>query len=289
MGAVEDIDNVIQKYITDRKVTSHQILSKEEFDSKKLIKDPTLLGGGYCFRKKKSSVNIYKKTVIEGKIWNGYKIDKVGKIGVLSEISIPIDDKLLPLITHEKLNKIEIIKNEKNYEEKVEIRTEPIILSQPAPGNYQHGQHVSFIQELKDKLERRRNSIMNIESPKKTKLVENTFTDSLFLGKNKLKHITPPPSPDFGLGRVLLNSESYDDWDTDSDDYVIQDDRQSLNDFDYDHDLPELTDFHDNILYEEPIYPIGDYDTGDYIEYYEGATNSNPLRRKFLETNRFSL
>lgn len=187
IGAVEDIDNVIQKYITDKKLENNfKILSKEEFDNKKLIKDTSLLAGGYCFRKKKSSVNIYKKIVIEGKLWNGYKIEKIGKMGIISDISIPVDNKLLQFVQSDNLK---------------EVKDELVInLDQPKPSNYEHGKHVSFIQELKDRLDKRRNSIMNIEVPEKSEIVENKFAKSLTESKNNLKHVTPPPSPNFGLG-----------------------------------------------------------------------------------------
>lgn len=294
VGAVEDIDNVIIKYAEDRKA-NYKIVSKEDFDRKKLIKEQVSL----IFRKKKSSINIFKKIVNEGRVWNDYKLEKVGKIGILSEISIPIDEKLLQLIVpstnpSKDINDMKEIKEIKEIKVVKEIKE--IGLNQPTPSNYEHGQHVSFIQELKEKLQRRRVSIQGSDSPSvsKDRTFENTFVDSLNKGKNKLKHVTPPPSPNFGLGRVVsyskpetieTNDESSElSWD--STEEIIQ----------YDESM-----FNDNILYEPPemfmeyeelgansllkydnedIYTDAEW---DIIEYYEGITNSNPISRKYIE------
>ena len=96
--ASEDIDLVIDEYITNRKSeNNYQVINKEDFNIKKLNKDSTVKSGGYFFCKKKSNATIYKKIVTEG-WWNGTKIEKIGKIGILSEINIPVDDKLLRFI-----------------------------------------------------------------------------------------------------------------------------------------------------------------------------------------------
>ena len=244
--AIEEIDNMIQQYVTDRKAEkAYRIVSKDEFDRKKLNKDSTISVGSYIFRKKKSSAWIYKKVTVEGRIWNGSKLEKVGKIGVLPEINIPVDKKLLKLIhiIQDQNRETESIESQhtceetsyNTYRERMrelnndEIKSEETedaeeedleVLDEnesddeyncikPIPSNYQHGQHVSFIKELKERLEKRRNSIMAIDILEtKVKIGEPNedhqhFINNLSSIRANLYHVTPPPSPDFGLGRVI--------------------------------------------------------------------------------------
>lgn len=140
---------------------------------------------------------------------------------------------------------------------------------------------------MKEKLEKRRISIQDSYSSedtiRKDKCFENLFINSLNEGKRKLKHVEPPLSPNFGLGRVVpnptdsvLNESSDLSWD--STEEIIQ----------YDDSM-----FNDNILYEPPkmFIKYGDEnfytdEERDVIEYYEGITNSNPIRRKIMENSK---
>ena len=234
-SATKEIDTVIQKYISDKKIEKiSKIYTKDDFSLKDINKDSTFPVGGYCFKKKKSSVLIYKKMVVEGKLWNGSKVDKVGKI-VINEINIPVTKKLIKLvksisdiesesselppapviITPEAIKEVtkEELKVEVSEELSEEDDEEYNFVQPSAVTNFEHGRHVSFIGELKSKLHKRRKSLM--ESPVfeiKTKEVEPNqeklaFIESLTSTKNRLKHITPPPSP--VLGKVLDNMVVY--------------------------------------------------------------------------------
>jgi len=222
--AVEDIDIMIDQYVTDRKSdNNYKVFNKEDFDVKKINKDSTLGIGSYIFCRKKSTVWIYKKVVGDGRIWSGTKLEKVGKIGILSEVNIPVDKKLLRLIkfvqedidTHNEVNKPNNMSNEneisEDSDEDCEEDLDNYVTFQAEPSNYEHGQHVSFIQELKMKLEKRRNSIMNFKIPEtvidigKPNEEHARFIHELGNVKNRLNRITPPSSPNFGLGRVIDN------------------------------------------------------------------------------------
>ena len=267
--AKDDIDGMIKQYVTDRKSeNNYRIVNKSEFDVKKLNKDSSMSIGGYFFCKKNSSSWIYKKVVVEGRIWCGSKLEKVGKISILSEINIPVDKKLLRLIkniqdekedvigsgeslelikssesTKSELTELtelsepiiktnvmndlfkELVQNiskkdsidtydydeEDTESEEIESDTDNYTISRSNPSNYEHGKHVSFIHELKMKLEKRRCSIMNFEVPisnieiGKPNDEHLVFINTLSNIKNKLTRITPPSSPNFNLGRVIEN------------------------------------------------------------------------------------
>ena len=180
--AIKNIEEVIKEYLNDRNFDkSYKIVQKDDFNLKLLNKDSTLKVGSYCFKKKKSSVCIYKKVVVTGTLWNGEKFIKVGKISVLPEINI-------------------------NYDNKCKKTAKTIIQRKKSVSNYEHGQHVSFIHELKRKLKPTDNTNDIIE---KSLIKHNfnkdheNFITSLSKTKTNLSRITPPPSPDFGLGRVV--------------------------------------------------------------------------------------
>jgi hypothetical protein len=303
--AVDDIESMIQQYVSNRKCeSSYKIVSNEDFEIKKLNKDATVPIGGYVFRHKKGTVYIYKKVIVEGRVWNGTKIQKVGKIGVLPEINIPVDRKLLKLI--EEVQENSHINNGSIEERNHHIPLAPLApeinnnieatpdddkycINVAYPSNYEHGKHVSFIQELKYKLQERNKlqeinklaSELNI-NPKEVETDNNhlEFVNSLRTAKANLNHITPPLSPI--LGRVLENTiehQLYDfpsipnlppcppspelsselsmssDWDTSSEELIS-----------YETDLPCVTDT--NVVYGKHIIPSPpkmDY-TPDHIE-----------------------
>ena len=218
--AIEDLDETILSYVSDRKAEkNYRIVGKDEFDLRKLKYDNTLPVGSYCFKKKKSSAWIYKKTVLEGRIWNGAKMDKIGKIGVLQEINVPVDTKLINLIrTIQMEAQLEIVGTCTDTDI---IKESPVIREQThdkyvtgvsKPTHYEHGHHVSFIQELKDKLSQKalEKSQEKLESGKITEIPKQEhenehlcFLNALNEQRTKLVRITPPPSPDNRLGRVL--------------------------------------------------------------------------------------
>ena len=229
--AAAGIDTMIQQYVSDKKIENYyRIINKENFDSKKISKDNTISNEEYIFKLNISSACIYKKILIEGRLWNGgFKLEKIGKIGVLPEINIPIDNKLIKLVEETKEQKEEICEipeapicsddiTEKNDEYKPTIAN---------PSNYEHGKHVSFIHELKEKIEQRKeqkkeqkkeqrkeqkskenqeNTEMIIKStiaPKITNDKHSQFINELYKTKEKLQHIIPPDSPIYG--KVISN------------------------------------------------------------------------------------
>lgn len=211
--ASNSIDGIINNYMTNIKVNSYKILHKGVFDIKLLNKDE-MLPGTYYFKKKTSGCWIYKKVLVEGRFWNGSKLVKVGKIGISSEINIPFDTKMVRLLeTVSPFRRSpeailpENIKINGTKDQQVIVDPNSIdeykLVSAKQPSNYEHGQHVSFIQELKNRLANRRQSIIgDIEIPKNPIDTED-FGAALANIKGQLTRITPPPSPDYGLGRVI--------------------------------------------------------------------------------------
>ena len=164
-----------------------------------------------------------------------------------SKFSIPVDKKLLKLIEAVQdidssndnmkqggiplpppapafINNIpkgdmNIIKKDEKPEEKEDSDDESYETIVPGPSNYEHGKHVSFIQELKDKLDHRRRSMLalnvgnndihnnnvDIQKLENKQYQQNQthleFLSNLVTTKSRLNHITPPPSPK--LGRIV--------------------------------------------------------------------------------------
>jgi len=179
--ATEDIDNMINKYIKDRNAEKiSRIIPKEDFSLSVLNNDKTFLIGGYCFKKKKSSAVIYKKTLVEGRLWNSSKMILVGKIGLLSEINIPVNEKLIRL-----LNLISEDSSDQPDDKRVDSidridNSDGCIYKPKKDNNYEHGQHVMFINELKDEIEKRRDLKFKFEIHKRRDLmnIDNDSTES---------------------------------------------------------------------------------------------------------------
>ena len=195
--ASEDLNTIIDQYIGNHKITSFRVFDKDIFDSKIIGKDTSIPVETYCFAKKTSEVLIYKKVVLEGRLWNGAKLDMRGKIGI-SEINIPVDQKLLRLI--------QTLHGE--TPEVIEIPAAPpgpddsYKVIKPGPSNYEHGQHVSFIQELKDRIERRNlNSVL--PAIPKYQPTKNEFSQNLQNMKSNLK---PAPFPEI-IEQYIIDKE----------------------------------------------------------------------------------
>ena len=228
--AIDDIDSMIEQYVKDIKSeNAYKVVLKEDFDIKKLNKDSTVPIGGYVFERKKSSVAIYKKAVVEGRVWNGSKLEKVGKIGILPEINIPVDKKLMKLIeaiqdgSSEDLVGSDENKSPRDVEipeapegpDSVSNRLDQYQYIKKGPSNYEHGKHVSFINELKNKLVRRTNTNVIIEKMIETNKPNSDhikFLSDLSLIKSRLNHISPPVTPVMGrIVTVAVNAQSIDE------------------------------------------------------------------------------
>lgn len=239
--AVEGLDHMIQEYVGSRNAEkSYVVYSKEDFNLKKINKSSSVPTGTYLFRKKKSSVGIYKKVVEEGRLWNGSRIEKIGKMGILSEINIPVDKKLMRLIkliqTEQEqvvipeappapsfpLNLTRSVKSGKDFPSDFDVTVSSDDLDQSddyttsntsKPSNYEHGKHVSFVSELKARFKKRKDRT-DVERFIKNKTVEpNTpttehqqFINSLNSAKKTLNKTPDPVIKTFGLGRVLSDS-----------------------------------------------------------------------------------
>ncbi len=210
--AVDNLDYTMEKYIKDRNAEkTSRIVLKDKFSEKDLRKDSTFIVDSYCFKKKKSSVWIYKKVIDEGRLWNAHKIERIGKIGILSEIHIPIDKKLLRLFDDIRSDMLDQIAGNtcedfSEESEESEDDTDEYNITMPNPSNYEHGQHVNFIYELKQKLHNRRNSIdlgrlKHLENKEFTNFTNENFILSLNETKKSLTNITSPSSPK--LGRII--------------------------------------------------------------------------------------
>lgn len=322
--AQNGIDKAIQQYAQDRK-SSFVIKLKDEFDTKELVKDDSISVGTYCFKRKQSSACIYQKVLVEGRLWNGSKLVKVGKIGILPEISIPANILKQHVPSVPSVSSVSVISNKSDVTK--ELSEEDFVLTTRTkdPTNYEHGQHVSFIQELKNSLTKRRESIlgkidkndieMNAPTPE-----HQQFISSLQLAKTILTHVTPPPSPE--LGRVIetkmesdfrfFGSESMADefsWDESSEILMDSDEEKELDDLIIDlldsldrmaqPDNNELntSDFSSSLSNSEETneeygtdgYEAEEYETDEWeiMEYYENHINSEPIRRKYLDVGRF--
>jgi len=152
-------------------------VGKEELEKLKTSTKKT--DTDFFVKKKKSEAIIYCLSVSPGRIYNSYSIKKYGNVGI-SEFSVKVPSHLLPQDEEEELS------DSDDFE-----MIEPNTVS-----NYEHGTHVTFISELKSVLQNRRKSIC-VESPQKN--IDNSkmeeFIADLVNGKEKLNHITPPPSP----------------------------------------------------------------------------------------------
>jgi len=224
-NASEDLDNTIGEYTKEKKVDKYTIVSKDDFNPK-LMKTDGNNPGHYYFKKKISNAWIYKKVLVEGRLWNGSKLEKIGKIGVLPEINIPIDFKLVKLVNavseigsnnnnnnnNSEINKKEI--NNENPESGEMGSSETLSIGScytektGKPSNYEHGNHVSFIHELKNKLQSRDTLLRKVNVNPVFPVISNIFTPSNFTtsisdAMKKLTHVTPPHSPDYGLGKVV--------------------------------------------------------------------------------------
>jgi len=235
--ATADIDNVIKQYTKERGVENlSRIVCKKDFSLKELNKDKTFPVGGYCFKKKRSSVTIYKKVLCEGRLWNSTEIELVGKIGLLPEINIPVDKRLIKifqLALEEMEDETDIETTETDSED--EMDNYNYFDPSKIYNNYEHGQHVTFIHELKNKLETRRTS-MNIEDP--TPYIDSNLEKEIFImelknTKDLLRATTPPLRPKLGkvvaIPSVTIDSNSDTNADNDvSDNDSIWDESSSL-------------------------------------------------------------
>ena len=353
--AVDNIDTMIHDYVTERNSeNNYQIISKRDFNERKINKDPSISLGSYCFCKKKSSAWIYKKTVVEGKLWNSSKLEKVGKIGILSEINIPIDSKLLRLIKFYQFNQSNVsddlvgIHQESEESEDLEdlekSDSDNYTTILPNPSNYEHGKHVSFIHELKDKLKNRRSSLKGFMEPTKKEKINTQhlmFVNELNSVRQTLNQVTPPISPRFGLGRVIetplespvktpietkpmfqfIKTESTEDFSLDSSELTDSTDSYESSDLsdsiivdeskwnEYQNkknqtnhiesvidDIMRMID-NSKILDKNIGLECNDFDLDsmdsmenidsseewDVVEYYEGVTNSDPVKRKYIK------
>ncbi len=209
--ASEDLNTIVDQYVSDHKITSFRVFDKDTFDVKNISKDTAIPLETYCFAMKTSEVLIYKKVVLEGRLWNGAKLDMRGKIGI-SEINIPADQKLLRLI--QSLNETPDVTP-------AEIPVAPpgpedtFKVIKPGPSNYEHGQHVSFIQELKDRIERRNLNPVHsdvVTSKYESKIIKyqptkSEFSRNIQTVKSNLK---PAPFPEI-IEQYIINKEAVND------------------------------------------------------------------------------
>lgn len=203
--ATEELNKIIDQYIADKKITSFRVYDKDSFDIKRISRDVSIPVNTYCFEMGKSTALIYKKNLIEGWMRNGAKLDLVGKIGITGEINIPVDQKLLRLIQaiQEDPQEIEI-------PEAPPGPTDEYKPTKASPSNYEHGQHVSFIRELKETIDLRnrlRNRFIPIvpEIPQNTvNNTANNFIKDLQTRKENLRSV-PEINDQYIIDREVIN------------------------------------------------------------------------------------
>ena len=228
--AIASLQEVIEKYITDRGLTNNsRIIAKADFVASNVSKDKTF-PNGYCFRKGKNSVIIYRKTTDVGKVWNAVTFEEIGKIGVCDF------DVRLPSGVHnrngrsgkslgngndkEKNDKEENDKEENPSDDECEVET----ISKPT--NQEHGRYITMIEELKSVLDNRRNR-MNLKSfdddnekesdnrddkGKEEEDVVDPFLLHLEQVRTNLNNVpVPVVKIGYALGKVV-NDEGYDEY-----------------------------------------------------------------------------
>ena len=152
-SAKDNIDNFLSQVFEKRNKKYKQI-SKEEQEKLKYCKN---LEDLFYVRRKNSEAIIYFVSIIPGTFYNGYSIEKYGKIGIAEFI---VDES-----TGEHNNN--------------EIKIKDMHVT-----NYERGAHVSFVSELKNVLAKRERKPITFEKEFKK---DETFVNSLVEGKSKLK------------------------------------------------------------------------------------------------------
>ena len=161
-SAKQNIESFLNEYAEKRgKKVIYK--TKDEFEKLKLVKRPDDV---FYVRKKNSEAVIYYRQTVTGTFYNSFIVEKYGRIGI-NEFSC---DEETP--NH-------VIQNEVVIQKKEEKET------------MAHGMHVTFISELKNALNKRKDK--EPEFSITPKFIDNPFLDSLVERKNSLKIITPPP------------------------------------------------------------------------------------------------
>lgn len=180
-NAISNIDSEIVKYAKSR-FLEYKVVDKSTFSLEELRVNKKFSNGLY-FKKKKSTVVVYEKKTVPGYVYNTVCVEKIGKIGV-SELNIPYKE--------------DVDDSEDEYDYSITDVT-PVTY-------YEHGQHVTFVQELKNVLKSRKDKSidMTIVKPEIENDEMKLFVDDLIRQKSTLRKITPPPP------RKLLHELSYD-------------------------------------------------------------------------------
>lgn len=231
--ASKAINKVIEQYVKEHCVEKCScIILKRNFSEKSLIKDKSF-SDGYCFKKGKNSAFIYKKSTDVGYLRNSVEVKKVGKIGICEvQVKMPANGKSN---SDNRKDSRKPVKNGRdfvftykhndsyddmcspNYDHSGVISESEeddyqVVEQGSRATNYEHGQHVSFISELKNALTRRRRRISPDSSEKEFKEVEKVkvedvptqFMVDLMKTKSSLNSM-PSPKVKTGiqLGRVV--------------------------------------------------------------------------------------
>ena len=168
--AIASLQEVIEKYITDRGLTNNsRIVAKADFAASNVSKDKTF-PNGYCFRKGKNSVIIYKKTTDVGYIKNAVTFEEVGKIGVCDfDVRLPSgvnnrnnrNNRNSRSGLRSRYKNRRSLGNDEVEENPSDDDCEVGTISKVT--NQEHGRYITMIEELKSVLDNRRNR-MNLKS-----------------------------------------------------------------------------------------------------------------------------
>lgn len=198
--AADDLDNVIQDYIKEKCIDNRTRVMTEDVTISELLRDKKFPVNHYHIKKNASNAIIYKKMVVPGMLVNGAKVERVGKIGI-SEIRIPVKEPVKrPPTRIPRKGKIEDNDMFEESDESFEVVTAV------AATNYEHGQHVSFIHELKSVLDQRNAKVIKVDV-ERAKVEPHPdhvkFLTSLSDTKRGLKHVTPPTPRKFFVEEYL--------------------------------------------------------------------------------------
>jgi hypothetical protein len=186
--ASESIKAFAEEY-AENKGLELTLITKKDLEGLKLTKKKT---DTLFVRIKTSEAILYRNIVNSGYVYNSYPFTKVGKIGI-KEFQVPIIPKRLNHFTKFRSQAAKSVKDEEDVESESEESFDFEPVATPVT-NYEHGQHVSFVHELKTVL-KKRNQVENrveVAESKVDNSVMESFIASLKEGKKNLNHVSPP-------------------------------------------------------------------------------------------------
>lgn len=162
--AITSLKKVTEDYIESRCLSQKsEIIAKIEFNFDHVRKRHER-ANGYFFCLGNDSVDIYRKTTDFGYFKNSTSLDKVAKIGIC-EITIASPIPEAPTFPSSEVYNPVNYNNNNSTTISIKTRDFDIVAQNTnRDNNFQHGKHVTFIEELKNRLADRRKVIKPLQS-----------------------------------------------------------------------------------------------------------------------------